>query len=153
ISGTYQDPGVLGGGANNIRLFSGHRIWLVSAEFAKSLESVVPSGSLTGGAVAKARRVARHVEDILPSVTPPLNCLGDVAGDYAQAIREHQNAIFGIVGGFLMAEAASALLAATPTGVTQIIAVLIQLTLSALGAAGMVEAGAAAIQHGAAWLT
>ncbi|HEY6172988.1 MAG TPA: hypothetical protein VIX73_01040, partial [Kofleriaceae bacterium] len=47
ISGTYQDPGALGGGANNIKLFKGHRIWLVSAEFAKSLESVVPSGSLT----------------------------------------------------------------------------------------------------------
>ena len=153
ISGTYQDPGVLGGGANNIQLTAGHRIWLVSAEFAKSLESIVPSGSLTGGAVARARRFAGHVQDILHSVTESRHYLGEVAGEYAQAIREHQNAIFGIVGGFLMAEAASALLAATPTGVTQIIAVLIQLTLSALGAAGMVEAGAATMQHGAAWLT
>lgn len=39
-----------------------------------------------------------------------------------------------------------------PTGVTQIVAAVIQLALSAFGAAGMVEAGAAALQHGAAWL-
>jgi hypothetical protein len=153
ISGTFQDPGVLGGGANHIRLYAGHRIWLVSAEFAKSLEGVVPSGSFTGGAIAKAKRFAGHVQDILHSVTESRRYLGEVAGDYAQAIRDHENAIIGIVAGFLAAEALSALLAAVPTGVTQIVAVVIQLALSAFGAAGMVEAGAAALQHGAAWLT
>jgi hypothetical protein len=153
ISGTFQDPNVLGGGANHIQLYAGHRIWLVSAEFAKSLEGVVPSGSFTGGAVAKAKRFAGHVQDILHSVTESRRYLGEVAGDYAQAIREHENAIIGIVAGFLAAEALSALLAAVPIGVTQIVAVVIQLALSAFGAAGMVEAGAAALQHGAAWLT
>lgn len=52
-----------------------------------------------------------------------------------------------------MAEATSAFLAATPTGVGQIAAVMIQLTLAAFGAAGMVQAGAAAIKHASAWLT
>ena len=153
ISGTFQDPSVLGGGANNIQLYAGHRIWLVSAEFAKSLEGIVPSGSLTGGAVAKAKRFAGHVKDILHSVTESRRYLGEVAGDYAQVIREHENAIIGIVAGFLAAEALSALLAAVPTGVTQIVAVVIQLALTAFGAAGMIEAGAAALQHGAAWLS
>jgi hypothetical protein len=152
ISGTFQDPSALGGGANRIQLHAGHRIWLVSAEFAKSLEGVVPSGSFTGGAIAKAKRFAGHVQDILHSVTESRRYLGEVAGDYAQAIREHENAIIGIVAGFLAAEALSAFLAAVPTGVTQIVAVVIQLALSAFGAAGMVEAGAAALQHGAAWL-
>jgi len=153
IAGSYQDPGVLGGGANKIQLQAGHRIWLVSAEFARSLEGIVPSGSLTGGAVAKARRFAGHVQDILHSVTESRRYLGEVAGEYAQAIRDHESEILGIVGAFLAAEALSALLAAVPTGVTQIIAVVIQLILSAIGAAGMVEAGIAAAQHGAAWLT
>jgi hypothetical protein len=64
-----QDPGLLRRGSNNIQLYAGHRIWLVSAVYAKTLESVVPSGSLTGGAVAKAKRFAAHLEDSLHSVT------------------------------------------------------------------------------------
>jgi len=44
-------------------------------------------------------------------------------------------------------------LAATPTGVGQAAAAVIQLALSAFGAAGMVEAGIEAIKHGGAWLT
>lgn len=69
IAGTYQDPNVLGGGANNIKLYSGHRIWLVSPDYAKALEGVAPSGSLTGGAVAKVKRFGAHLQDILQSVT------------------------------------------------------------------------------------
>ena len=110
ISGTFQDPSALGDGANRIQLYAGHRLWLVSAEFARSLEGVVPSGSFTGGAIAKAKRFAGHAQDILHSVTESRRYLGEVAGDYAQAIREHENAIIGIVAGFLAAEALSALL-------------------------------------------
>jgi hypothetical protein len=153
IQGTYQDPGILRRGNNNIQLYGGHRIWLVSAGYAKTLESVVPSGSLTGGAVAKARRFAGHVEDILHSVTESPNHFEEVAGELAQAFRDHMPAIVGITAGFLMAEAGSMLLAATPTGVTQAIAAIIQLALSAFGAAGMVEAGLEAVKHGSAWLT
>ena len=65
ITGTYQDPGILGRGANNVQLVAGHRIWLVSAQYAKALQSVVPSGSLTGGAVVKVKRFVGHIEDIL----------------------------------------------------------------------------------------
>lgn len=153
IQGSYQDPTVLGQGANNIKLIKGHRIWLVSPAYAKTLEGVVPDGSLTNGAVAKARRFVQHVEDILETVTRSPDYLAEVAGDYAQALRDHMPEIIGIVAGFIAAEAASAFLAATPTGVGQIAAVLIQFALSAFGAMGMVEAGVEAMKHGSQWLT
>jgi hypothetical protein len=153
ITGSYQDPGILGGGSNNVQLVAGHRIWLVSPAYAKALEAVVPSGSLTGGAVAKVKRFVGHLEDILHSVTRSPQYFGEVAGEYAQAIRDHEAEIIGIVAGFLMAEATSAFLAATPTGVGQIAAAVIQLGLSAFGAAGAVQAGALAVKHASEWLT
>jgi hypothetical protein len=153
ITGSYQDPGVLGGGNNNVQLVAGHRIWLVSPAYAKALEAVVPSGSLTGGAVAKVKRFVGHLEDILHSVTRSPQHFGEVAGEYAQAIRDHLPEIVGIVAGFIMAEATSAFLAATPTGVGQIAAAVIQLGLSAFGAAGAIQAGAEAITHASEWLT
>lgn len=153
VRGTYQDPGVFGGGSNNAQLQAGELIWLVSAPYAKSLQSIVPSGSLTGGAVAKARRFVGHIEDILRSVTESRHYFGEVAGEYAQAIRDHLPEIAGIVAAFIVAEATSAFLAATPTGVGQIAAVVIQLALAAFGAAGMVQAGIEAVNHASAWLT
>jgi hypothetical protein len=153
IVGTYQDPGLLGGGANNIQLIAGHRIWLVSPAFARSLEGVVPDGSLTNGGYAKVKRFAGHLEDILRSVTESPDHLSAVAGEYAQAIRDHLPEIIGIVAGFLMAEAMSALLAATPTGVGQLAAVIIQLGLAAFGATGIAAAGIEAVEHASHWLT
>ena len=152
ITGTYQDPGILGGGANNVQLVAGHRIWLVSSQYAKALQSVVPSGSLTGGAVAKVKRFVGHIEDILRSVSESRHHLDEVAGEYAQAIRDHEATIVGIVCGFIAAEAISAFAAASPTGVGQVVAMVIQLALSAFGAAGMVEAGYQALEHGSIWL-
>ncbi|HET7502562.1 MAG TPA: DUF4157 domain-containing protein [Kofleriaceae bacterium] len=153
ITGSYQDPAVLGGGSNHVQLVAGHRIWLVSPSYAQALEALVPSGSLTHGAVAKVKRFAGHIEDILHSVTHSPQYFGEVASEYAQAIREHLPAIVGIVAGFLMAEVTSALLAVTPTGVGQIVATVIQLGLSAFGAAGAIQAGVEAIKHGGEWLT
>jgi hypothetical protein len=153
IVGTYQDPGILGRDSNNIQLIKGHRIWLVSAEYATTLRGIVPSGSLTGGAVAKAKRFANHFQDILLSVTESRHHFGEVAAESAQAIRDHLSTIIGVTAAFLAAEAGSMLLSLVPTGVTQIVAAIIQLTLSAFGAAGMVEAGIAALKHGIAWLT
>jgi hypothetical protein len=153
ITGSYEDPGILGGGSNNVQLVAGHRIWLVSPAYAKALEAVVPSGSLTGGAVAKVNRFVGHLEDILHSVTRSPDHFGEVAGEYAQAIRDHLPEIVGIVAGFVMAEATSAFLAATPTGVGQIAATVIQLGLSAFGAAGAIQAGAEAIKHASEWLS
>ncbi|HEX8114313.1 MAG TPA: DUF4157 domain-containing protein [Kofleriaceae bacterium] len=153
VRGTYQDPGLLGGGNNNVQLVAGELIWLVSAPYARSLQSIVPSGSLTGDAVAKARRFVGHIEDILRSVTESRHHFGEVAGEYAQAIRDHLPEIAGIVAAFIMAEATSAFLAATPTGVGQIAAVVIQLALAAFGAAGLVQAGIEAVKHASAWLT
>jgi hypothetical protein len=153
VRGTYQDPGLLGGGSNNVQLVAGELIWLVSAPYARSLEGLVPSGSLTGGAVAKGKRFVGHIEDILRSVTESRHHFGEVAGEYAQAIRDHLPEIAGIVAAFIMAEATSAFLAATPTGVGQIAAVVIQLALAAFGAAGMVQASIEAVKHASAWLT
>jgi hypothetical protein len=153
ISGSYQDPGVLGRGSNNVQFVAGHRIWLVSPAYAKALEAVVPSGSLTGGAVAKVKRFVGHLEDILHSVTGAPQYFGEVAGEYAQAIRDHMPEIVGIVAAFIMAEATSAFLAATPTGVGQIAATVIQLGLAAFGAAGAIQAGVEALKHAGQWLT
>jgi Domain of unknown function (DUF4157) len=153
ITGTYQDPGLLGGGANHIQLVAGHRIWLVSPAYAHAVEGGVPDGSLTNGAYANVKRFVQHVVDIIKSVTQSPHYFGEIAGEYAQAIRDHLPEIIGIVAGFIAAEAASAFLAATPTGVGQIAAVLIQLALSAFGAVGMVEAGGEALTHAGQWLT
>jgi Domain of unknown function (DUF4157) len=153
ITGTYQDPGLLGGGANNIQLVAGHRIWLVSPAYAHAVEDVVPDGSLTNGAYATVKRFVQHVVDIIKSVTQSPHYFGEVAGEYAQAIRDHLPEIIGIVAGFIAAEAASAFLAASPTGVGQIAAVLIQLALSAFGAVGLMEAGVEALKHAGQWLT
>lgn len=152
IHGEFQSPNVVGGGANNIQLVAGQRIWLVSAAFAQALERIVPDGSLTGGAVAGARRVFGHLEDILASVTESPQFLAEVAGEYLQAILDNLPAIIGITAGFIAAELASVALAASPTGVGQLIALLIQLALAAFGAHGLVEAGAQALHHGEAWL-
>ena len=65
IKGTLSRiPTCFGGGANNIQLEAGRRIWLVSPAYAKALEGLVPSGSLTGGAYAKAGRVLGHLRRI-----------------------------------------------------------------------------------------
>lgn len=153
VIGTYQDPGLLGGGANNVQLVAGHRIWLVSPAYARALEGVVPDGSLTNGAYAKVKRFVQHVLDLIASVTGAPQLFGDIAGDYAQAIRDHLPEIIGIVAGFIAAEAASMFLAATPTGVGQAAAAVIQLALAAFGAAGLVDAGIQALQHAGRWLT
>lgn len=152
VRGTYQDPNLVGGGANNIQLVAGHRIWLVSAAYALTLSNLVPDGSLTGGAVASARRFARHLEDILAAVNQSPGHVGEVAGEYAQAIMEHRVEIAGVVAAFLMAEMASAFLAATPTGVGQIAAAVIQLLLAFFGAQGMVMATLEAANHAGNWL-
>lgn len=153
IVGQYQDPGVFGGGANNIQLVAGHRIWLVSPAYAMALKDVVPSGSLTGGAVAKVKRFGGHLQDILASVTDSPRYFAVVAGEYAQAIRDHLPEIIGIVALFVTAEVGSMLLAASPTGVGQIVALVIQLGLAAFGAAGLATAGVAALKHASNWLT
>lgn len=153
VRGSYQNPGIFGGGAENVQLEAGRRIWLVSPAYAKALESLVPSGSLTGGAYAKVERFMGHLKDIWKSVTRSPAYLDEVAGEYAQAIRDHAAEIIGLVVTILAAEVFSGLLAATPTGVTQIIAVVIQLGLAAFGAAGLVSAGVEALRHARQWLT
>jgi hypothetical protein len=152
VRGSFQDPGLLGGGANNVQLEAGRRIWLPSPAYARALVGVVPDGSLTNGAVAKVKRFAGHLEDILASVTESWRQLGDVAGEHGQAIHDHLAEIIGIVAGFIMAEALSTFLAATPTGVGQIAAVMIQLALAVFGAHGMAVATVQAGEHAVQWL-
>ncbi|MEJ3404895.1 hypothetical protein WDJ51_09125 [Rathayibacter sp. YIM 133350] len=153
VRGSYQDPGIFGGGANNVQLVAGERIWLPSAAHVIALEGTVPGGSLTNGLYGEVKRIAGHIEDIMLSVTDAPSHLGEVAGEYAQAIRDHMVEIVGIVAAFVAAEALSAFLAATPTGVGQIAAIVIQLGLAAFGAAGMVTAVVDALGHAEQWLT
>jgi hypothetical protein len=153
ITGTFQDPGILGGGANNIQLEAGRRIWLVSPAYARAQESKVPDGSLTGGLHAKTQRVLGHIDDLVQSVTDSPRYFGTVAGEYADAIKDHLPEIIGITAGFIVAESASAFLAATPTGVGQLAAVVIQLGLAAFGATFAAEACVQAQQHAEQWLT
>jgi len=151
ITGSYQDPNIRGGGSNNVQLVAGHRIWLVSPAYAKALESVIPDGSLTGGAIAKVKRVLPGpLIDIIRSVIEAPDHVSEVVGEYAQAIREHQAEIFGIVLGFLVAELSSAVLAILPGG--QIAAAMIQLVLAAYGAAQAIQAAAEALRHAIRWL-
>ncbi|MBM7112707.1 AHH domain-containing protein [Archangium primigenium] len=137
----------------DIRLVEGHRIWLVSVAFAQRLQGHVESGSLTGGMLVKARDVGRHLDDILTSVTTSPRHFGSVGGQYKDAIREHLPQIVSIVVIFITAELASAILAAAPTGVSQLAAALIQLGLAAFGAKDMIDAGVEAVKHATEWLT
>jgi hypothetical protein len=152
IEGTFQEPNLLGDGANNIRLEAGRRIWLVSPAYARALEGQVPDGSLTGGLYAKSKRALGHIDDLVQSVTGAPRHFGAVAGEYAEAIKEHLPEIIGITAGFILAESASAFLAATPTGVGQLAAAAIQLGLAAFGASVAIEACGQAIGHGQQWL-
>lgn len=153
IEGTFQQPNVFGGGANNIQLEAGRRIWLVSPTHARALSGEVPDGSLTGGLYAKSQRALGHIDDIVQSVTESPQYFGAVAGEYAEAIEDHLPEIIGITAGFILAESLSAFLAATPTGVGQLAAVVIQLGLAAFGANVAIDACGQAIEHGKQWLT
>jgi hypothetical protein len=152
IVGSYQAPGVLGGGSNHIQLIAGHRIWLVSPAYAKAVEGAVPDGSLSNGRYAKVKRFAGHLQDLLASVTESPAFFDEVTGELGHAIREHLPELLGITAAFLTAEAVSIAAAASPTGVGQLLAFLIQTLLAMLGAHAMVEASAQALAHGAQWM-
>ncbi|WP_216672396.1 AHH domain-containing protein [Corallococcus exiguus] len=140
-------------GRSGVELVAGKRIWLVSIAYANRLQGEVPSGSITGGALARAREAARHLEDLIASVDKSGMYFGEVTGQYAQAIKENWREISAIVAGFIAAEALSTLLAATPTGVGQLAAAIIQLGLAAFGAQGILDAGVEALKHAKLWLT
>ncbi len=137
----------------DVQLVAGRCIWLVSAAYANQLQGIVPSGSFSGGMLAKAREVARHLEDLLESVRRTPEFFMGIAGEYADAILENLPEIIGIILAFIAAEALSAFLAATPTGVGQLAAAVIQLGLAAFAAEGAVTAGAEALRHASDWIT
>jgi len=136
----------------DIQLVEGELIWLVSVAFANRLQGIVDSGSITGGAIAKAREVGRALEDIHTSMTMAPKYATDVLGEFGKVILENLTEIICSVGLFLALEGLSATLAVSPTGVGQLAAAIIQFGLALYGAKGVVEAGIAASQHGALWL-
>ncbi|WP_434419152.1 eCIS core domain-containing protein [Nannocystis pusilla] len=152
IKGSFQAPNIVGGGADNIRLEAGRRIWLVSPAFALAQKETVPDGSFSNGLVAKTRRALGHVQDIVQSVTDSPRHLGSVAGEYVDAIKSHLPEIIGVTAAFIVAEAASTLLAATPTGVGQLAAALIQLILALIAGTAAIEMGVEALRHAEQWL-
>ncbi|NNB91236.1 AHH domain-containing protein, partial [Corallococcus exiguus] len=137
----------------DVRLVAGERIWLVSIAFANQLQGIVSSGSITHEAMAMARKAARHLEDVITSVRQADQFFGEVTGQYGKAILDNWLEISAMVVGFIAAEALSTFLAATPTGVGQLAAALIQLGLAAFGAHGLIEAGGEALKHAQLWLT
>jgi hypothetical protein len=151
VKGTFQDPSLFGGGANNIQLEAGHRIWLPSPAYAKSAEGTVPSGSLTGG-LSQAGSFGGHVVDLMRSMSESPRVFRSVAGEYADAIVEHLPAIIGITGAILAAESLTITLAASPTGVSQVLALAIQAGLTAFGVTAAVETAAQAVEQGQEWL-
>jgi len=152
ISGTQQAPDIFGGGANNIQLEAGRRIWLVSPQYALLLKGQVADGSATNGLYAKGKRAAGHLEDVLKSVQDSPSHLGEVAAEARDLILKHSNEIIGVTCAFVAAELASVLLAATPTGVGQAVAAIIQLVLALLAAGAAAQAAAAALTWGKLWL-
>ncbi|WP_434300763.1 hypothetical protein [Corallococcus exiguus] len=167
VIGVYQDPGffdfVVGNGKGNIKLIENARIWVVSPAFAMTLQDVVPSGSLTGGLMvdlkelSKAiergiRRVRQSVVDVLQSIHDSPKHVDAILREDAAVIRENLDRILGLIAGFLLVEGIAALLAGSPTLIGQIIALGIQVVLTAIGAAGLIEGLAVAIAHGMEWL-
>jgi hypothetical protein len=99
---------------SDVELVAGHRIWLVSVAFANQLQKIVPSGSITGGAIASAKKVAQHLADIHTSMMTSPMYFREVAGEYADAILAHLPEIIAMVTLFIEAELLSAVLASTP---------------------------------------
>lgn len=156
VTGSPQSPNILGKGNNNVQLVAGERIWLVSPAYADTLANVVSSGSLTDGKLAELKGLHAayqgHIRDLLRSACVSPEVLKEVGGEYAEFIGEHRVAIVGAFAMFILAEATSAFLAATPTGVGQLAAAAIQLGLFGLGAAGAVVAAETALGHGSEWI-
>jgi len=101
--------------------------------------------------VAKAKRFAGHVEDLVASITEFPQHVREIGGEYGQAIHDHAAMIIGVTAGYLMAEAASLALAMTPGG--QLPAAMIQLALAAFGAQGMATAVVQAVEHASRWMS
>lgn len=127
-------------------------VWLPSPAFAKTLAGKVPSGSITGGAVAQAKSVSRRLEDVLASISQSPQHLSKVGAEYKKAILDHLPQIIGVTAAFMAGEGLSALLAATPTGIGQLAAAAIQLGLGAWAAYGAMEAIQAALPYAEKWL-
>ncbi|ADO73850.1 uncharacterized protein STAUR_6093 [Stigmatella aurantiaca DW4/3-1] len=167
ITGTYRDPSyfdvVFGDTRSNIKFIKGKRIWLVSPAFAKTLEGIVPSGSLTDGMAADFKELAAAIEkgiervlqavvDVLQSINDSPKYVAKILREDAEVIRENLGQILGVIALFLLAEGVSAILAGTPTLIGQLIAIGIQLVLAAIGAAALAEGLVTAAKHGAEWL-
>lgn len=166
ITGVYQDPGFFDarfGSSSNIKLIQKKRIWLVSPAFAKTLEGVVPSGSLTGGMVVDLNELAAEIErgikqvaqaavDVFQSINDCPKYIDQILREDAEVIHENLYQILGVIALFLLAEGVSALLVASPTLISQLIAIGIQLVLAAIGAAALAEGLITAVAHGVEWL-
>jgi hypothetical protein len=146
---------VLGVTLKGVDLKAGNLIWLVSPEFAKTLQNVVSNGSITGGAVAKARTANHAVTDTLESITQAIGLAPEVMGkDTWEAVRQNWRELLNGLLLFVGAEALSGALAVAPdpTMLSKIAASAIQFGLSAWGATGVVAAGGKSLEFGMKWL-
>lgn len=136
----------------SVKLIKDRFVWLPSPAFANTLAGKVPSGSITGGAVTQARTVSRRLDDVLASISQSPQHLGKVGRQYKDAILANLPQIIGVTAAFMAAEGLSILLAATPTGVGQLAAAVIQVGLGAWAAYGAAEALDAAMPYAQKWL-
>ncbi len=146
---------VLGITLAGVTFTAGKLIWLVSPEFAKTLHGVVKSGSITGGAVAKARTANHAVTDTLESIVQAIGLAPEVMSkDAWDAVSKHWCELLNGLLLFVGAETLSGVLALAPdpTMLSKIAASAIQFGLSAWGATGIVAAGGEALKFGSAWL-
>jgi hypothetical protein len=137
------------------QLEAGKRIWLLSPEFAMSLKGVVGSGSITGGAFAKAREQSTVLPDTLESVALALQLGDDVMQkDIWNALCEHWLEILGMTTLFVGAEVATIALTAAPEpALTKVAAAaILQSILAGFAVYGTVEASKAALSEGQQWL-
>lgn len=137
---------------SSVLLVKDQFVWLPSPAFANTLAGKVPSGSITGGAVAQASATSRRLQDVLASISQSPQHLGKIGKEYRDGIVAHLPQIIGITAAFMAAEGLSVLLAATPTGIGQLAAAAIQMGLGAWGAYGAAQAVDAALPHANAWL-
>jgi hypothetical protein len=137
------------------QLEAGKRIWLLSPEFAMSLKGVVGSGSITGGAFAKAREQSTVLPDTLESVALALQLGDDVMQkDIWNALDEHWLEILGMTTLFVGAEVATIALTAAPEpALTKVAAAaILQSILAGFAAYGVVTATQGALSEGQQWL-
>ncbi len=127
-------------------------IYVPGIQFAIGLKNKINDGSLTNGMYANIQTALGHVHDIVASVTESPKYIPEVLGELWEVIKEKKTEIIAMTVAFAMAEFAVGVLGAMPTGLTQVLAMLLQGLIVLFLGAGAIQSGIAAITEGAHWI-